>query len=500
MPIGNDLLVVIMYLRRVIVFVFLAVAYGWPSVGYAQSSASLAKCNAPLAQLIGPSGLDLTDLTQGDPFYYTSNLEPRPSTTHSDIPHLPVYSGYMSTNNTYRFVNVVEQVFTLIGEGKHGLWRIQENGMVREYRRAGKQGLPVNADVFDKALLQQITNDYSHDLPEESWAGYKLPANQVDEVGLTYIDLPIHHAKYAEKYEQAPMIDLPHWYCTLSNFRYPYAKKAVDFAFAQEGANRIGPLGVRAGLNVRENFPNVLRLSLFSDARSWVNVGTANTVDWQAVDGDSMGAEYYLYERLFFNEKYLFVAVIYEDVAGQTMPYVRPYGAYYEHLQARGLIPVSTRVTIEPEFYLQDGHRTKSTGTHLYGVHHPNRASYQGGGACPLRGGDYADYPKTSGGAGWPTNYEEVTPLCDAVLVDIKFTANLDGSKWDEPEKYLANAGTGQLERSYAINPYGEYGRFSDLYHTQNGIINPQRRVVGPKEILVYKTVQKPVSYLVVED
>jgi hypothetical protein len=102
-------------------FIFLAISYGWPSVGYAQSSASLAKCNAQLAQLVSSSGLDLTDLTQGDPFYYTSDLEPRPTTTHSDIPHFPVYSGYMSTSNTYRFVNVVEQVFTLIGEGKHGL-------------------------------------------------------------------------------------------------------------------------------------------------------------------------------------------------------------------------------------------------------------------------------------------------------------------------------------------------------------------------------------------
>ena len=42
-----------------------------------------------------------------------------------------------------------------------------------------------------------------------------------------------------------------------------------------------------------------------------------------------------------------------------------------------------------------------------------------------MRGGHYADYPKTSGGAGWPTNYEAIIPLCDALLVDIKFTANL---------------------------------------------------------------------------
>lgn len=489
-----------MYLQRVGFVIFLAVTYAWPSVGNAEVPASLAKCNAPVAELVQASGLDLADLTQGDPFYYTSDLEPRPAATHSDIPHLPVYSGYMSTNNTYRFINIVEQVFTLIGEGKHGLWRIQENGMVREYRRAGQQGLPVNADVFDKALQQQILQNYSHYLPEESWAGYKLPAHQVNELGLTYIDLPIHHAKYGAKYKQAPMIDLPHWYCTLSNYRYPYAKKAIDFAFAQQGANQIGPLGVRAGLNVKENFPNVLRLKLFADARSWVNVGTANEVNWQAVDGAAMAAEYYLYERLFFNEKYLFVAAVYNDIAGHTMPYVRPHGVYYEHLQERGIELAQGSVTLEPEFALENGQWSKATGTHLYGVHHPNRAAYDGGGACPMRGGDYADYPKTTGGAGWPTNYEEVTPLCDAVLVDIKFTANLDGASWNNPKKYLANAGTGQLKREYFIKPHGEYGKFSDAYHTQYGVLNVQQTHIGPLETLRYKMVQEVVGYETVED
>ena len=273
-------------------------------------------------------------------------------------------------------------------------------------------------------IVVQVSLDY---LPQESWAGYKLPNHQVDELGLTYIDLPTHHAKYGANYAQALMVDLPHWYCTLSSFRYPYAKKAIEFAFAQQGANKIVPLGMRAGLNVRQNFLNVLRLTLFPDARSWVNVGTASEVDWQAVDGEAMGAEYYLYERSFFNERYVFIAAIFDDVAHQTMPYVRPDGAYYEHLKQRGLTPKNATVTLNPWFNLENGERAKATGTHVYGVHHPDRASYDGGGACPMRGGDYADYPKTSGGAGWPTNYEEVTPLCDAVLLDIKLTANLDG-------------------------------------------------------------------------
>ena len=58
---------------------------------------------------------DLTDLTNGDPFFYTSDQKirgndprkellgvGRPAKTHSQVPHLPVYMGYMSTNSTYR--------------------------------------------------------------------------------------------------------------------------------------------------------------------------------------------------------------------------------------------------------------------------------------------------------------------------------------------------------------------------------------------------------------
>jgi hypothetical protein len=35
--------------------------------------------------------------------------------------------------------------------------------------------------------------------------------------------------------------------------------------------------------------------------------------------------------------------------------------------------------------------------------------------------------------------------------------ANIDGANWDEPATYLANAGTGQLEQGYVIDPYEEY-------------------------------------------
>ena len=49
-----------------------------------------------------------------------------------------MYMGYMSSfkgfvehEDIYRFFAIQEQVLTMIGEAKHGLWRTQENGLVR---------------------------------------------------------------------------------------------------------------------------------------------------------------------------------------------------------------------------------------------------------------------------------------------------------------------------------------------------------------------------------
>ena len=132
-------------------------------------------------------------------------------------------------------------------------------------------------------------------------------------------------------------------------------------------------------------------------------------------------------------------------------------------------------------------------GLPVYGVHHPNRAAFGGGGACPLKGGDWSNYPKTTGAAGWPTNYEEVTPLCDGVLVDIKFYANLDGQDWDHPTKYLANAGHGQQEVTYTLEP-GEYGVYSDPYLTEKGETNPHAMDLDGELTLKYPAVEKPVT------
>ena len=345
----------------------------------------------PASVALAAPSLDLSDLTQGDPFFYTSDQDikeddrqkalvgtGRPDKTHSQIPHLPFYTGYMNTNYTYRFVNVAEQVFTMIGEGKHGLWRVQESGTVREYLKKGASGLPENADISDPANLETIAHEYSAYLPEESWSGYKYPDQRLTKDGhLNFIDLPITHKKYNGKYVEHAPIDLPNFYCTMSGNDYPYAQQAMNFAFNQPGANQIGPLGKRAGLDIKENYTKVLRLKHLPDARSWVNVGQpgedALHVKWEAIDASQTNVEYYLVERPFFNKPYLFVTAVYDNKDNEDFHYVRPEGKYYDAIKDENP-GLKTTVTAQPRFHLENGQLGKAVGLSIYGVHHPNRA------------------------------------------------------------------------------------------------------------------------------
>ena len=454
---------------------------------------------------------NLTDLTQGDPFFYTSDQYikadsnqrellgiGRPNKTHSQIPHLPVYYGYMNTNSTYRFVNIVEQVFTMIGEGKHGLWRVQESGTVREYLKAGAMGLTPGADLTAKKTQTIIAENYSSYLPNESWSGYKYPDQKLNEAGkLNFIDLPITHQKYKGKYLKHQPVDLPNWYCTMSANDYPYAQQAMNFAFSQKGSNQVGPLGIRAGLDIKENYRKVLRLNQMSDARSWVNVGEKSgdklNVKWEAIDQTKTSAEYYLVERPFFNKPYLFVTAVYDNKDNTDHSYVRPFGPYYDAIKDHGY-NLKTTVTMQPRFHLEKGGESKAVGLPIYGVHHHNRAVFGGGGACPLKGGDWGRYPDTTGGSGWPNQYEEVTPLCDSVLVDIKFFSNLDGRDWNDPTKYLANAGVGTKDVTYKVQP-GTYGEFTDVYNTERGVKNDQSQFVPSEMTVSFPAIAEPVSY-----
>jgi hypothetical protein len=110
-----------------------------------------------------------------------------------------------------------------------------------------------------------------------------------------------------------------------------------------------------------------------------------------------------------------------------------------------------------------------------------------------MRAGDWDDYPASTGGSGWPQQYEEITPLCDGVLVDIKFFANLDGATWNDAGKYLPNA-HGSKTVTYHVQP-GFYGKFIDPYHTDRDVKNPQATYIYNGTVLTFQSVRKPVGF-----
>jgi len=509
------------------------------------------------------------NLNELNPYYYNGGDATK--TADSGIPHLPAYYGQMQTNDVYRFFNVNEMVATMIGEGKHGMWRYQDNGTVREYLQPEANGIRAYnddgtlRDLTFTASLEVITSDYSHltshDLSDDpvngGFAGYRsdsyAPAHDLEfetidqATGITdngtpldtsddyrvWVDLPINHAKYDGNdehgsYDNHVPIDLAGYYCTMSNYEYPNARAAWRSAVAQSGANKVGPLGERAGLDIKENYLNVLRLNLFPDANAWVNVsGDADVIDWQAVDADKTPFEVYLVERPFFNEEYLFYVVVFGD---KTSSYIRPDGAYYEHLLDRGLKAgkdFSTILNHSPTFALEEGGFSEAQPVNLFGTHHPGGAGMTiTNGACPAMGGDYgASYY----GASWPNTYQEVTPLCDAVMLDIKAYANLDdgeanatsdsNSNWNSAAKYLPNAtiddGSGgqiansgdrdgdssPLTRGYIDTPRVaddgtllDYGTYTDSYLTDRGISNPEAFTATGTQNKTYQTAQPAVT------
>ena len=104
-----------------------------------------------------------------------------------------------------------------------------------------------------------------------------------------------------------------------------------------------------------------------------------------------------------------------------------------------------------------------------------NRVAYGlGGGGCPNKGGDVSLYPWGEAGGGWPTNYEEITPICDGFVIDIKTWANLD-KLWNDERMFLGNAGHPYINKTFVRYQAhaNYYGKFKDPYNVKANITNP---------------------------
>jgi len=190
----------------------------------------------------------------GSPDYFESN---------SGMPHLPTISGFMGTHGTLRFVTVHEQVAIVVGDGKHGVWRVQDNGHIREYRIKGKKGIPKGVDPND--LTSQSTE-------KQTEYANAIESDDVKDAQ-NYLDLTIYHPKYKGKYDDHVAIDLPHYYCTMSQGNFPYVRNVWDYMVKQPRANIMGPLARRAGYDIKENNHHVVRFKIFEDTNIWANIG-----------------------------------------------------------------------------------------------------------------------------------------------------------------------------------------------------------------------------------
>lgn len=435
-------------------------------------------------------------------FYYDDGNHVFFRKTESYMPYMPALDGHMQTHATYRFLSVREQVLTVIGEAKHGLWREQDNGIIRLYRKEKATGVPVGANVYNPSHYTRIKNDYKANLipgvetiDAEGWAGYRFAQEDDGDGKAAFVDVDIYHPYFEGKYDDHPVIDLPQFICTMSDYNYLDSKDVWNFVKKQRNANKIGPLGIRAGLDIDDLYTDVIKIDFFPDANMWIQVGQKPEKPWKDIfnqkdidsgkmtldvayrtlDKSKVDFEVYLVERTSWNVPYIFITVVVDNKENDDLQYVRPNGLYWDAIKARNLHKdVKTEVTYNPVMPIieKDGCQVdrKMRLTPLSAM---NILDGKGrGNWCPQRGGDWAFYPDNPAGSGWPNQYEEVTPVCDGFVVDVKLFANLDAPSWESTRFQLQNAGIKEKKPVY-IGEGNQYGEFTDPYLIENGFTNP---------------------------
>ena len=115
----------------------------------------------------------------------------------------------------------------------------------------------------------------------------------------------------------------------------------------------MGPLGIRAGLDIKENYVKIIQLNWFPGATAWANIGQGNletdemlktlnemiarnqTVNYTPIDQEKVDIEIYLAERGYHNKSdtYVqFIAVMMDKTDPEAYTYLRPDGYYYDVL------------------------------------------------------------------------------------------------------------------------------------------------------------------------
>ena len=131
----------------------------------------------------------------------------------------------------------------------------------------------------------------------------------------------------------------------------------------------MGPLGIRAGLDIKENYHKIIRFNQFPGATAWANIGQGNpetderpktleemrerpqTVNYTPIDQNKVDIEIYLAERGYRNSSvtYLqFIVVMMDKSDPEAYTYLRPDGYYYDVLVKRNTN--AKNINQEPRF------------------------------------------------------------------------------------------------------------------------------------------------------
>ena len=161
----------------------------------------------------------------------------------------------------------------------------------------------------------------------------------------------------------------------LSGADFPHLGNVWKYIKAQKNANKVGPLGQRAGMDIRENFNNILQMESFGDGSIYLNVGQgdpatdvmarsleevrsrAQTMHYAKVDPAKISSEVYVLERGYHNypESYMIVGVVMESlVNAKDYAYVRPHGRYWEKATSKGLTVLNDQPNYEPPAYVEN--------------------------------------------------------------------------------------------------------------------------------------------------
>lgn len=113
------------------------------------------------------------------------------------------------------------------------------------------------------------------------------------------------------------------------------------------------------------------------------------------------------------------------------------------------------------------------SGTQLYRMKHLDCTNDDGsGGWCPAKGGCRCSCLCGPGGSGFPSEYEEISLVCDGLVVDSKKYPDLVVPTWDSPVIQSMNGGTLENPQIY-VGDRNTYGECTDPCATCTGMSHP---------------------------